>query len=132
MSDRNGDGVLTEDEVMPGIFSLLDANRDGRAEFSEVRSFLARSARGFRWVNPPSVDQSFAGLTHATLPSPSMGVPVGYNIYLPPGYDDAANGDVRYPGLYYLHGGGDPATSRRRSVLRSTWTRPSHPAASAP
>ena len=105
MSDRNGDGVLTEDEVMPGIFSLLDTNRDGRAEFSEVRSFLARSARGFRWVNPPSADQALAGLTHATFPSPSMGVPVGYNIYLPPGYDDAANRDVRYPVLYYLHGG---------------------------
>ena len=42
MSDRNGDGVLTEDEVMPGAFSLLDVNRDGRAEMSEVRGFLAR------------------------------------------------------------------------------------------
>ena len=38
MTDRNGDGVLTQDEVMPGIFSLLDANRDGRAEISEVQA----------------------------------------------------------------------------------------------
>ena len=106
MSDRNGDGVLTEDEVMPGAFSLLDVNRDGRAEMSEVRGFLARFlGRAFSWVNPPSADQALPGLTHATFQSPSMGVPVGYNIYLPPGYEDAANRDTRYPVIYYLHGG---------------------------
>lgn len=42
LSHRNGDGVLTEDEVMPGIFSLLDANGNGRAEQREIRGFLAR------------------------------------------------------------------------------------------
>ena len=106
VSDRNGDGVLTEDEVMPGMFSLLDVNRDGRAEMSEVRGFLARFlGRAFSWVNPPSADQALPGLTHATFQSPSMGVPVGYNIYLPPGYEDAANRDTRYPVIYYLHGG---------------------------
>ena len=105
MTDRNGDGVLTQDEVMPGIFSLLDANRDGRAEISEVQGFLARMGRPFRWVNPPSGDQALPGLTHATFQSPSMGIPVGYNIYLPPGYDDAANRGTRYAVVYYLHGG---------------------------
>ena len=105
LSDRNGDGVLTEDEVMPGIFSLLDANGDGRAEQSEIRGFLARKGRSFSWVNPPAVDQALPGLTHATFQSPSMGEAVGFNIYLPPGYDDAANRDVRYPVIYYLHGG---------------------------
>lgn len=105
LSDRNGDGVLTEDEVVPGMFSLLDANRDGRAEPSEIRRFLARAGRPFSWVNPPSADQALPGLTHATFRSPSMDVPVGYNIYLPPGYGDAANRDARYPVIYYLHGG---------------------------
>ncbi|MDE0349853.1 MAG: alpha/beta hydrolase-fold protein, partial [Gammaproteobacteria bacterium] len=104
LSDRNGDGVLTEDEVMPGMFSLLDANRDGRAEPSEIRRFLARAGRPFSWVNPPSADRALPGLTHATFQSASMGVPVGYNIYLPPGYD-SANGGARYPVIYYLHGG---------------------------
>lgn len=105
LTDRNGDGVLTEDEVMPGMFSLLDANRDGRAERSEIRRFLARAGRPFSWVNPISADQALPGLTHATFQSPSMAVPVGYNIYLPPGYDDAANREARYPVIYYLHGG---------------------------
>ena len=112
-SDRNGDGVLTEDEVAPGVFSLLDTNRDGRAEFSEVREFLTRMGRPFSWVNPPPADQALPGMTHATFQSPSMGLPVGYNIYLPPGYDDAASRDTRYPVLYYLHGGrpGDESRS---------------------
>lgn len=105
MADRNGDGVLTEDEVMPGAFSLLDVNRDGRADPGEVRAFLARGRGPFNWVNPPGEDRGFPGVTHATFTSPSMGIPVGYNIYLPPGYDDAANRHGRYPVIYYLHGG---------------------------
>lgn len=112
-NDRNGDGVLTEDEAFPGMFSLLDADRDGRADPGEVRAFLARMGRPFSWVNPPSEDRALPGVTHATFESPSMGVPVGYNIYLPPGYDDAASRDERYPVLYYLHGGrpGDESRS---------------------
>ena len=105
MADRNGDGVLTEDEVRPGMFSLLDVNRDGRADPEEVRAFLARGRAPFSWVNPPAADRRIPGVTHATFTSPSMGIPVGYNIYLPPGYDDAANRQVRYPVIYYLHGG---------------------------
>lgn len=107
MVDRNGDGVLTEDEVMPGAFSLLDANRDGRADPGEVSAFLARGRESgpFGWVNPPAEDRGIPGVTHATFDSPSMGTPVGYNIYLPPGYDDAANRNTRYPVIYYLHGG---------------------------
>ena len=34
-----------------------------------------------------------------------MRIPVGYNIYLPPGYEDNANRNIRYPVVYYLHGG---------------------------
>ena len=118
MADRNGDGVLTEDEVMPGAFSLLDTNRDGRAEPGEVRAFLTRGReRGpFRWVNPPAEDRRLPGVTHATFTSSSMGVPVGYNIYLPPGYDDAANRHTRYPVIYYLHGGRPGNESRSVGV----------------
>ena len=105
MADLNGDGVLTEDEVRPGAFSLLDVNRDGRADPGEVRAFLARGPERFSWVNPPGADRGVPGVTHATFTSPSMGIPVGYNIYLPPAYDDDANSDTRYPVIYYLHGG---------------------------
>ena len=46
-----------------------------------------------------------------------MGVAVGYNIYLPPGYDDAANRDVRYPVIYYLHGGRPGNESKTMPIL---------------
>jgi acetyl esterase/lipase len=42
-----------------------------------------------------------------TFESAAVGGPVGYAVYLPPGYDDAAG--ARYPVVYWLHGmGGDP------------------------
>jgi hypothetical protein len=41
--DLNADGVLTEDEVLPGIFSLLDTNNDGRAERAEVEALYYRT-----------------------------------------------------------------------------------------
>ena len=45
----------------------------------------------------------------AAAPSPVLGRPMGYRIYLPPGYDDPRFADVRYPVVYLLHGapGGD-------------------------
>ncbi len=57
----------------------------------------------FRWVNP--LKQELPGVTHATFRSPSMKLDVGYCIYLPPGYADASNAKLRYPVVYYLHGG---------------------------
>lgn len=36
------DGALSEDEALAGMFSLLDANKDGRARRSELIALLAR------------------------------------------------------------------------------------------
>lgn len=57
----------------------------------------------FSWVNPLP-DSANKRLRHATFYSLSMEVDVGYNIYLPPGYDDVENQSRRYPVVYYLHG----------------------------
>ena len=59
----------------------------------------------FNWVNPPS--KAYAGLPiqHKTFRSQSMGIDVGYCIYLPPGYDQSELMETRYPVVYYLHGG---------------------------
>ena len=47
-----------------------------------VRAFLARGGRPFSWVNPPAADRTIPGVTHATFTNSSMGIPVGYNIWL--------------------------------------------------
>lgn len=61
----------------------------------------------FSWV-APMANQEYAkkilpsGVRHATFKSPSMGIDVGYYIYLPPGYEES---QARYPVVYHLHGG---------------------------
>lgn len=64
----------------------------------------------FRWVNELPAErlkqmQLPEGVKHATFESPSMGLEVGYFLYLPPGYEDAKNAEKRYPVVYHLHGG---------------------------
>ncbi len=54
---------------------------------------------------------------HATFRSPSMGVEVGYCIYLPTQY--AANKKNRFPVVYYLHGG--RPGSEIKSVKLVSW-----------
>jgi acetyl esterase/lipase len=56
------------------------------------------------WVNP---DATPALATFQTFQSRAVGGPVGYALYLPPGYDPGSQ--ARYPVIYWLHGmGGDP------------------------
>ena len=53
----------------------------------------------WRWNVPDAVN--VPGLEHATIKSGSMGLEVGFNLYLPPGYKESQD---RYPVLYFLHG----------------------------
>jgi enterochelin esterase-like enzyme len=53
-----------------------------------------------RWSTLPAKPQPL--LVHKTFHSKSMDAEVGYNLYLPPGYD--ADTSIRYPVLYWLHG----------------------------
>jgi enterochelin esterase-like enzyme len=55
-----------------------------------------------RWSTLPAKPQPL--LVHKTFHSKVMDTDVGYNLYLPPGYGDAASKDTRYPVLYWLHG----------------------------
>ena len=56
----------------------------------------------FRWVNSLPAEQT-PHVAHHTFVSPSMGIDVGYYLYLPPGYEEQKN--RRFPVVYYLHGG---------------------------
>src|SRR6188474_2552183 len=64
------------------------------------------------WDNPPPEGQPLpAGVLHKAFRSDSMRVDVGYNVYLPPGYDVAANAGRRYSVVYWLHGLGGHESS---------------------
>src|SRR4051812_7805424 len=55
-----------------------------------------------RWLTPPKKPNPL--LAHKSYHSAAMNNEVGYHIYPPPGYDDAADNDKRYPVIYWLHG----------------------------
>lgn len=76
-----------------------------------------RNRRPFRWVNRPNL-KGLVGVQHATFESPSMGVDVGYCIYLPPGYEKTDNAKQRYPVVYYLHGGRPGSEAKSVSLAK--------------
>ena len=82
------------------LFMTLPALAWQTPETNNKRQAKPKKPQPFRWVNP--VKQELAGVKHAKFRSPSMGIDVGYCIFLPPGYDDT---NQRYPVVYYLHGG---------------------------
>lgn len=53
------------------------------------------------WNNTDGAPVS--GLVHRSYQSASIGQEVGYNVWLPPGYENSRD---RYPVLYFLHGAG--------------------------
>ena len=52
-----------------------------------------------KWVNPP--EKTPPNVTHRTFHSRLLGGEIGYNIYLPPGYEGGAK---RWPAAYHIHG----------------------------
>jgi len=71
----------------------------------------------FRWVNRMNVAEQrrTPHVKHAVFRSSSMGVEVGYCIYLPPQYDQST---ARFPVVYYLHGG-RPGSEKKSIGLSS-------------
>lgn len=68
---------------------------------------LAGKQPRFSWVSPMTNAEWAKRILpptvkHATFKSPSMGIEVGYYIYLPPGYE---SNQQKYPVVYHLHGG---------------------------
>lgn len=73
----------------------------------------------FQWVNPlkPHDQKKCPAIKHGTFESPSLKLPVGYCIYLPPDYKLVESRSKRYPVVYYLHGG--RPGSERKSIRLS-------------
>ena len=77
--------------------------------------------KGFSWVNPGSqkfVSSVSKKISHRTFTSASMGIDVGYYLYLPPGYDQPENKQRRYPVVYNLHGGRPGGEYKMTSIHR--------------
>lgn len=86
-------------------FLALLGNPAIAAEAKKTKKVAADAP--FSWVAPLANAESAKKtlpptVKHATFKSASMGIEVGYYIYLPPGY---AAGKERYPVVYHLHGG---------------------------
>lgn len=87
--------------VLPGS----DARGQERASSQQTGTEKAgKTPEPFRWVNPLA-EGKYPRVQHATFKSPSMGIDVGYCIYLPPQYDETGDKMPRFPVIYYLHGG---------------------------
>jgi enterochelin esterase-like enzyme len=70
-----------------------------------------------KWVNELPVT-AHPRLRHGTFHSAAMNVDVGYVVYVPPGYEDAANHERRYPVVYLLHGSGSTEVTGLGSTQR--------------
>lgn len=83
-----------------GAIALAWCAAAGAQEGDEAKR-AEKEPAPFRWVNPRA--ELPEGCRHGTFRSPTMGVDVGYYVYLPPGYEQAA--PTHYPVVYHLHGG---------------------------
>jgi len=82
---------------------LMFQGNHGPVAYRNIRIKPLRDpANAESWVNPPK--EPIPGVEHRRFQSVSMKRAVGFNIYLPPGYADAAK---RFPVVYYLHGSTD-------------------------
>lgn len=88
---------------LPACLALLPLLAALPVSAQSGKAGKAKAAPPFSWVSPlPAKTPLPPGVKHATFASPSMGVAVGYYVYLPPGY---GTGETRYPVVYHLHGG---------------------------
>ncbi len=91
--------------VVAVIFTIVASGGSLSAQQPRNQQNQAKQAAPFRWVNPLSSaeQQKYPQLQQATFRSESLGVAVGYCIYLPPQYEQQP--EARFPVVYYLHGG---------------------------
>jgi enterochelin esterase-like enzyme len=89
---------------IPVAESLAQMGVRARPDTEQIAPAQDRRPREHKWVNPLP-DSKHERVTHHTYHSEIMDVDIGYGIYLPPGYEDTANSNQRYPVVYFLHGG---------------------------
>lgn len=72
-----------------------------------VPCFAAEDPETWKWNDPK--DFNIPGLRHGVIESTAMKRSVGYNIYLPPQYENEPT--RRFPVVFFLHGAGGTESS---------------------
>ncbi|MEZ4368393.1 MAG: alpha/beta hydrolase-fold protein [Kofleriaceae bacterium] len=100
---RYGNPDATEAQIALG---------DGR-HVGTAAQLVNRATTAFAWIDKrlpdgDRVDETAGGeaLRGQLFTAPSTGRETPYAVFLPPGYDQADNADLRYPVVYFLHGYG--------------------------
>src|SRR5205823_7613907 len=85
-----------------------DGDHVGTASQAVFRFYTMFNWAAALWPNLPRPSTPFGSGTHKLTwyDSTILGAKRAYGIMTPPGYDDPANADARYPVLYLLHGYG--------------------------
>jgi endo-1,4-beta-xylanase len=81
----------------------------------------AKQPVSFSWNNPPqkwTLKDLPSNLRHATFKSQSMGIEVGYYVYLPKEYESQKFKKRKFPVVYHLHGG-RPGSEKKSIALSS-------------
>jgi S-formylglutathione hydrolase FrmB len=108
------------------------ANGDGRHVGTAVQ-IINRTTTAFAWLdkhfpNGDRDDEIRAGeiIDDLVYTSPTTGRESPFGLFLPPGYNDPANADRRYPVIYFLHGyGQEPADLVNLSAIFEQYMQPS-------
>jgi enterochelin esterase-like enzyme len=80
----------------------------------DVKKPKKKKPAPFKWVNPPK--SLSPGVSHHTFKSSSMGIDVGYCVYLPSAYEKKPK--QKFPVVYYLHGGRPGSESKSIKLVK--------------
>ncbi|MFN7132814.1 MAG: hypothetical protein ACK4N5_12085, partial [Myxococcales bacterium] len=104
------------EQPAPDELDAGDGDHVGTPFQAVQRFFVMSSWLSSRWkgadVPTGEVSDISSRLFTRTYYSKALGAERDYGLYLPPGYDDPANKDARYPVLFMLHGYGMKAAGR--------------------
>jgi hypothetical protein len=117
-----GKDTRTDAEIIAGEGDHVGTAEQAAARFQSLFNWIA-----WQWPNAP-MPQAVFGESSApvykteTFTSTKLGAKWEYAIAIPPGYDDAANAEARYPVAYLLHGYGmDPGNFAAAAVLANNF-----------
>lgn len=98
--------AVTTDSIQKPAATAPDSSKVYRSSSAKPNADSKQAKKPpapFAWINEIPKSKQHPRLFHKTFRSPSLGIDVGYCIYLPPSYRRRQN--KRFPVVYYLHGG---------------------------